>query len=93
MSTYRPPRCTECKRRRDDVISAQRLGGGSYRRPHRWYRTTVCRECASGALDYADTQPRDPDKVWMLSVSGLRYELNRPRHDTPNGTTLHQTAT
>ena len=75
-------RCTECGRRRD-VISASRLGGGNYRRPSRWYSTSVCLECAGSALDYADKQWKDPDKVWMLSVSDLRYRLNRPRPAQP----------
>lgn len=40
-----PGTCSQCKRRRD-VFPAQRYGGGNYRRPHRYYRSSVCAECA-----------------------------------------------
>lgn len=74
----REGKCSECKRRRL-VGSAQRYGGGDYRRPSRWYHTSICEECATRAIDYADTCTSDPSKVYMMSTSGLRALLGRPR--------------
>jgi hypothetical protein len=75
------PRCSQCKRRRPDtVIATQRLGGGSCKRPARWYTTTICVECAREVLAAARRSvergaAREPEKVDMLLVSDVRRSL------------------
>jgi hypothetical protein len=46
-----PGTCRNCGRRRD-VFSAQRHGGGNYRRPGRLYSSSICMECAKGLIEY-----------------------------------------
>lgn len=46
--------CRHCMRRRH-VYSVQRYGGGNYRRPPRWYRSSICTECAAELLKYSNS--------------------------------------
>lgn len=39
-----PGRCRRCNRKRD-VYPVQRHGGGTYRRPGRFYSSSICAEC------------------------------------------------
>lgn len=47
-----PGQCRNCMKKRP-VVSIQRYGGGTYRRPGRWYRTSICRECVEQQAPYA----------------------------------------
>lgn len=46
--------CTYCKRRRQ-VHSIGRTGGGTYRRGSRRYWSSICTDCAASLLKYAGT--------------------------------------
>lgn len=47
--TAYPGRCRACEKRRD-VFSTTRLAGGTYRRPPRWYNSSICGPCATGFI-------------------------------------------
>lgn len=49
--TAHPGTCAHCKRRRE-VYSCQRFGGGSYRRGGRYYRSSICGDCAVSLIRY-----------------------------------------
>jgi hypothetical protein len=42
---YTKGKCNECGKHRE-VRTASHFGGGSYKRPGRWYRSSICEECA-----------------------------------------------
>lgn len=66
-----PGTCRYCLRRRE-VVGIQRKGGGSYRRPPRWYRSSICQRCVEDLLRYAGETTRT---VSGYSVSSLRDAL------------------
>lgn len=52
--TSHPGTCRHCLLRRE-VFSIQKQGGGSYKRRSRWYRSSICGQCAVALLAYAGT--------------------------------------
>ena len=82
-------RCSECKRRRE-VGRAQRFAGGSYKCPGRYYWTSVCEECATDALDYADSVILDGRSPGVQSGGGLTYSALRHLLDRPAPTPTTQ---
>jgi hypothetical protein len=63
-------KCSACQSqsKKREYLSAQRRGGGSYRRPARGYDTTVCRPCAEEAVRHFKAMFEDhrhPGELWM----------------------------
>lgn len=77
--------CRACMKRVSfsDLISVRRRGGGNYRRPPRRYHSTICRECATDALDYADKALAEGARIGDTTSNQFYYRdmrdaLNRP---------------
>jgi hypothetical protein len=66
---YRAPMCRRCERRREDVHPCRRKGGGNYRRPHRWYSSSLCVPCARELAEHITPSTMT---VSQWSVSGVR---------------------
>lgn len=57
--------CRHCDRIRP-TRTAQRFGGGNYRRPGRWYNSAICQECAGRLLRAATPGTTKTDR-WSIS--------------------------
>lgn len=71
-------KCVQCERRKETFLSS-RLGGGSYKRAPRSYRSRVCIDCARDLLANAGQQWR----VDGWDVVTLRFGLKRAGHTAP----------
>lgn len=69
-------KCTQCTGTISEgrEIRTQRTGGGTYRRGGRWYRTTICENCAWSVLKRAHGYAGET--VSRLSVASTRRALN-----------------
>lgn len=63
--------CTYCKRRRDVAVlhPISRYGGGNYRRAGRWYRGSICGECAQSLIPHISFRSARDSDGWELDTS------------------------
>lgn len=67
--------CRQCESRSKQLVTASRTGGGTYRRPSREYRSSICLPCAKRLLENAPTYAMATVECW--SVRGLRHAVER----------------
>ena len=67
--------CRQCETRSQQLVTASRTGGGTYRRPPREYRSSLCLPCAKRLLENAPTCAMATVECW--SVRGLRHAVER----------------
>ncbi|WP_251151534.1 hypothetical protein [Cellulosimicrobium sp. Marseille-Q4280] len=81
-------RCTSCRKKADPALSVQRFGGGSYKRPGRFYPTTICETCAIRAIAFVESVIADdrkpPSKVDGVSVFSIRQAMSRLANSRQN---------
>lgn len=68
-------RCRHCEARSKQLVTASRTGGGTYRRPSREYRSSICLPCAKRLLERAPTYAMATVEHW--SVRSLRHAVER----------------
>lgn len=61
-------RCRHCNRVRT-VTTCQHFGGGNWRRPGRWYSSSICEECIDTLLPY---EQEGHHQISNWSLSGLK---------------------
>ena len=62
--------CLYCEARSKQLVIASRTGGGTYRRPPREYRSSICLPCAKQLLENAPMHAMATVEHW--SVRSLR---------------------
>jgi hypothetical protein len=62
--------CRQCEERSKQIVTANRTGGGTYRRPPRQYQSSICLPCAKRLLERAPTYAMATVECW--SVRSLR---------------------
>ena len=67
--------CRECETRSKQLVTASRTGGGTYRRPPRQYRSSICLPCAKRLLETAPTYAMATVNHW--SVSSLKHAVEQ----------------
>ena len=67
--------CRRCESRSKQLVTASRTGGGTYCRPSREYRSSICLPCAKRLLENAPTYAMATIECW--SVQGLRSAVAR----------------
>lgn len=67
--------CRHCEQRSKQLVSANRTGGGNYRRPPREYRSSICLPCAKLLLEHAPTYAMATVEHW--SVRSLKHAVER----------------
>jgi hypothetical protein len=67
--------CRYCEKRLRELLTAYRTGGGTYRRPPREYRSSICLPCARELLVIAPTHAMATVEHW--SVRSLRNAVER----------------
>jgi hypothetical protein len=67
--------CRHCETRSKQLVTASRTGGGTYRRPPREYRSSICLPCAKRLLENAPTYAMATVEHW--SVRSLRHAVDR----------------
>ncbi len=72
-------RCRHCESRSKQLVTASRTGGGTYRRPSREYRSSICLPCAKRLLEHAPTYAMATVEHW--SVRSLRYAVERAEQE------------
>jgi len=72
-------RCTECRRKADPPVATNRYAGGDYRRPSRWYHTTICVPCAEEIVQHGGTYAGA--RYMGFSVSGVKHALERTQKE------------
>ena len=77
--TYYITTCNECKAHGVDTFSVSKFGGGSYRRPGRYYRAVICRFCIEEMMEYVTKTESENRAVGALidRVASVRRELGR----------------
>lgn len=80
--------CRQCESRSQQLVSASRTGGGTYRRPPREYRSSICLPCAKRLLERAPTYAMATVECW--SVRSLRYAVERVEQDIATTTTTKE---
>lgn len=73
MSALYEGTCRQCMRRRP-VVSASRMGGGSYNRAQRRYSSSICVECAEHLVENV-TPGHHTRAGWDITL--LRHALGR----------------
>lgn len=68
--TPRPGVCRRCMKRRP-VYPAQRMGGGSYKRGGRFYRSSLCGDCAETLIGYVAPHQRTVSQWSVTSVQAI----------------------
>jgi hypothetical protein len=71
--------CRHCESRSKQLVTVSRTGGGTYRRPSREYRSSICLPCAKRLLERAPTYAMATVECW--SVRGLRNAVARAEQE------------
>lgn len=67
--------CRYCESRSKQLVKASCTGGGTYRRPPREYRSSICLPCAKRLLERAPTYAMATVECW--SVRSLRHAVEQ----------------
>lgn len=67
--------CRQCEARSKQLVTASRTGGGTYRRPPREYRSSICLPCAKRLLEKAPPHAMATVEHW--SVRSLQRAVER----------------
>ena len=73
--------CRNCGKRRE-VRSARRFGGGNYRRPGRYYSSSICQECAHDLLtNYPPNRGQSTISRWDVLSLRRAWPLTNHEHE------------
>ena len=81
--------CRYCEQRSKQIVTASRTGGGTYRRPPREYRSSICLPCAKQLLERAPTYAMATVEHW--SVRSLRRAVDLAEQQIAKAATLKET--